>query len=329
MGLIAALSRAAVRRPHVLLVEAPGQWLLRARTECELAGRGWRVADSPADADVLALCGPAGPQLRESVDAVWDQLPGPRARVQIEGPDTIGAELDEAVARLVDVAGQGADARSRRQSPDTGDDDMDHGEMDHGDMDHGDMDHGDMDHGDMEMAPAGIALAQGDEDRDGLEMDVLNVRLGPVLPCWPAGLVLRCTLHGDVIADAEASILDGGALVDPDEARAAARRCDHLTSLLRLAGSPRAARRARAARDALLLSAPDRTDDDWVQRLQRSLRRSPLLRWSLRDLPGAGDGDARIRSLDELPALVNGLDLAGARVVIAGLSLETAGPGGR
>ena len=73
-----------------------------------------------------------------------------------------------------------------------------------GDMDHGDMDHGDMDHGDMEMAPGGIPLAEGAEDRDGLEMDVLVHPLGPLLDRWPGGLELRVTLHGDVVADAEA-----------------------------------------------------------------------------------------------------------------------------
>ncbi len=52
------------------------------------------------------------------------------------------------------------------------------------------------------MAPAGIPLAGGAQDRDGLEMDVLHVPLGPVLTHWPAGLVLRCRLHGDVVADA-------------------------------------------------------------------------------------------------------------------------------
>ncbi len=65
------------------------------------------------------------------------------------------------------------------------------------------MDHGDMDHGDMEMAPGGIALAEGDEDRDGLEMDVLVHPLGPLLDRWPGGLELRTRLHGDVVAQVE------------------------------------------------------------------------------------------------------------------------------
>src|SRR5699024_11402590 len=74
-----------------------------------------------------------------------------------------------------------------------------HGGMDHsGHGSHGGMDHsghsGHGGHGGMDMAPEGISLAQGGQDRDGLEMDVLHLPLGPVLPFWPAGLVLtaRC-----------------------------------------------------------------------------------------------------------------------------------------
>ena len=61
---------------------------------------------------------------------------------------------------------------------------------------------------DMDMSPSGIPLAEGGDDRDGLEMDVLHLPLGPVLPHWPAGVVLRCTLQGDVVVAAEASEVD-------------------------------------------------------------------------------------------------------------------------
>lgn len=74
--------------------------------------------------------------------------------------------------------------------------------------DTGDMDHGDMDHGDMEMAPSGIPLAEGAQDRDGLEMDVLHLGLGPVLAHWPAGVRLRCVLSGDVVTEATVALLD-------------------------------------------------------------------------------------------------------------------------
>ncbi len=70
---------------------------------------------------------------------------------------------------------------------------------------------------DMEMAPSGIPLAEGGEDRDGLEMDVLHLPLGPVLPHWPAGLVLRCALQGDVVVEATAEVLAAADAADgPD-----------------------------------------------------------------------------------------------------------------
>src|SRR5699024_5890983 len=115
------------------------------------------------------------------------------------------------------------------------------------------MDHGG--HGGMDMAPAGIPLATGGDDRDGLEMDVLHLPLGPVLPLWPAGLVLRCSLQGDVVVDAEACVVDGAGQAAGWEAQtppvpASAVQCDGVMALLELAGAEGAAGRARRARDA-------------------------------------------------------------------------------
>ncbi|MBD2761872.1 hypothetical protein IEE92_04770 [Kocuria sp. cx-116] len=139
----------------------------------------------------------------------------------------------------------------------------------------------------MDMAPEGIPLAQGGNDRDGLEMDVLHLSLGPVLPFWPAGMVLRCTLQGDVVVDAEATVVDGGhreVAVHGGQSGpvpAAAVRCDNVVALLTLAGAEDAASRARRARDALL--SGDRDDArDTVEQLHRTVQRSRLLRWSLR-----------------------------------------------
>ncbi|MDZ4269109.1 MAG: hypothetical protein U1D00_26060, partial [Mycobacterium sp.] len=193
MVLTDALARLAVGRTHVLPVEIPGQWSTPAALQRRTFARGWRTAVSPADADVLAVCGAPGPEMGAAIDLVWDQLPGPRVRIEVADSSSADDALDRAAAELLDSAAQVDDARSRQQHPDTGD---------HGDMDHGDMDHGDMDHGDMEMAPSGIPLAEGADDRDGLEMDVLHLGLGPVLAHWPAGMRLRCVLSGDVVTDA-------------------------------------------------------------------------------------------------------------------------------
>lgn len=377
MGMTAALARAAARRVHVLTVEVPGDWVLRAAVERGFAARRWCAAVSPADADVLAVCGMPGSELGEVVERIWDQLPGPRARIDITDTESIDSALERAAAELLDSGRQRDDARGRAQSPDldhSGHHGMDHNGMDHGSMDHHDMDHGGIDHGGhhgMDMAPAGIALAEGGEDRDGLEMDVLHVRLGPVLPHWPAGLVLRCSLQGDVLAEAEAWIVDADrtdsrhqAPPQNTELAAGARRCDHVVDLLELSGWWRASAIARQARDLLLEGSDIDRAQVLLEKVHGMVRRSRLLRWSLRDLapltaeyldrhqlPAALAGDTYDRLLtrvglahtllqdslaastfrtdltnviEVLPGLVHGLDVATARLVVASLGIDTA-----
>ena len=164
------------------------------------------------------------------------------------------------------------------------------GHAGHAGMGHSGTDHSG--HGDMDMAPDGIQLATGGPDRDGLEMDVLHLKLGPVLRHWPAGLVLRCTLQGDLIVKAEASTVGtttpGPAVLSSMET--ALRRCDDLVALLFLAGSDNAARRIRRTRDQLMSLASREeiptSDLEMVvtdfRTVRRRLRRSRILRWSLR-----------------------------------------------
>ncbi|WP_270240765.1 hypothetical protein [Kocuria marina] len=415
MGLSGALARLAVRATRVLVVEVPGHWATRMEVEHQLLRRGWRPAWTPADADVLAVCGVPGPELSELVDRLWEQMPGPRVRADITSPGTVGSALDAAAALLLDTPHHRTDAQERAQEPEIPEDadhgghggmghggmdhgemdhgemdhgghggmdhsghggmdhgGMDHGEMDHGGMDHGGMDHGEMDHGGhggmdhsghggMDMAPGGIALAGGGEDRDGLEMDVLHLPLGPVLPFWPAGLVLRCSLQGDVVVEAEASVVDGAGAggPGPGPAPAAVVWCDQVMALLALAGAEDAASGARRARDALLCGDEDAARDA-VERLDRTVRRSWLLRSSLRGvllldraglerhgLPEHCRGDAHDRLLSRVeriraeaggaeptpvedaavpwavvPDLVTGLELASVRLAVASLDLD-------
>ena len=388
MGLNELLARFAVRAAQVLVVEVPGHWDARMELEQQLLRRGWRPASTPADADVLAVCGVPGPELSELVDRLWEQMPGPRVRADITSPGGVGPALDDAAALLLDTPHHRTDARERPQEPEIPEDvdhgghgGMDHGEMDHGEMDHGEMDHGEMDHGEMDhgghgghggmdhsghggmdMAPGGIALAGGGEDRDGLEMDVLHLPLGPVLPFWPAGLVLHCSLQGDVVVDAEASVVDGAGAGGPGPGPAPAAVvvwCDQVVALLALAGAEDAASGARRARDALLHG--DRgAARAAAERLHRTIRRSRLLRWSLRGvlpldpsalehhgLPRHCLGDAHDRLLSRveriraeaggavpvpvedgavpwavLPELVTGLELASVRLAVASLGLD-------
>lgn len=315
MGLTDLVARRAVQTAHVLVVEAPGHAWTRMTLERACAKRGWRMADSAADADVLAVCGVPGPDLTQVIDSLWHQLPGPRSRIAVTTPSRADESLAEAARCLLDPEWQRADATERPTSPP--EPPMDHGDMDHGDMDpmdHEGMDHEGMDHkgmegmdhkgmddGDMDMAPAGIPLAQGGEDRDGLEMDVLNVRLGPVLPHWPAGLVLDCALQGDVITQASLWVIDGP---DPQDADVpagdpahwyAALRCDSAARLLALAGSPAgvAARRVRDAIVDTVGSGPGGSGLDPrvmpdLRDLRARLAGSRMLRWSLRDLAPVG-----------------------------------------
>jgi len=349
VGVSEILARYAVQRAHVLVVEVPGCWSLRVALERQVLSRGWQLAESPADADVLVVCGQPGPELGELVDRVWDQLPGPRVRLGLPRIEALDGALDAIQAGLVDTANHRADARQRPATPG----------MDHGDMDHGDM------------APHGIPLAGGGEDRDGLEMDVLHLPLGPVLRHWPAGLVLRCALQGDVVVGAQASILDGGhvatrATAAKDDARGGTNAwlCDQVCAVLSLAGWPDGAASARRVRDALIDDGSGEATRPALERLRREVFGSRLLRWSLRgvgnvaaqgrgsrELPEGVVGDVHdrlVRMLDRalagqlatpvtvpalldhpaalvgaLPDLVTGLDLAAVRLLVASLALDT------
>jgi hypothetical protein len=210
----------------------------------------------------------------------------------------------------------------------------------------------------MDMSPGGIPLAVGGADRDGLEMDVLKVRLGPVLPHWPAGLVLHCSLQGDLLTQARAEVF-GAEAEGGEEADARARGLDNLVSVLALAGWDDAAAQTRKIRDAALGSEDELADRDGLERLRRKVRRSRALRWSLRGLcpltedevrhqrlpvdvvgdtydrllrmvdraTSSGGGESRhdVRPAvwtEHLAQLVVGLDLAAARLVLASLDLH-------
>lgn len=339
MGLSDLVARRAVRTAHVLVVEAPGHAWTRMTLERACGKRGWRLADSAADADVLAVCGMPGPELRQAVEALWEQLPGPRARIEVTTPAGAQDALALAERHLLDADGQRADAAARPTSPPEPPMDhegmdhegmdhegMDHAGMDHAGMDHAGMDHEGMDHEGMDMAPAGIPLAQGGQDRDGLEMDILRVRLGPVLPHWPAGLVLHCALQGDVITQANVEAVDAGTSAEDQPPIAyAALRCDSAARLLALAGSP-AAVTARQLRDALLEGTATERVLARVRALRARVARSRMLHWSLghlgtleaadveaRRLPDHLSGDCYDRLLGMLDRAVEGLAAEGLR----------------
>jgi hypothetical protein len=450
----------------------PGWEQCRMRVEADIAARGWIPALSPADADLLVVCGVPGRELGAVRDRAWAQLPGPRARADIISSDASSGALDNAAERLTDAAWQVHDARNRDRNEGTaahgdspespppegavatsmpmprsmarpaakpmplpegashegmdmsghdhaaidmsGPEGMDMSGHDHAAMDMSGHDHAAMDmsgHDGMDMSahkgmdmsahkgmdmsahshmgmdmgapsPGGIPLASGGDDRDGLEMDELNVPFGPVLSHWPAGLVLRCVLHGDVIVTAEVQLLGAGATPPaaiesdgPSSSRGARNRaihlCDDIFTMLSLAGWPSGASAAFRMRNELLRGRALPDSVIALAQLRRRVTRSLLLRWSLSGIRTAGSstadahdahardpqdsdaGDIRHRLIEWLteaevicrsgvapktgherheqslllsgiPGLVEGMDVASARLAIAGLGLHTA-----
>ncbi len=317
----------------MLVVGVPGWDRTRMSVESELARRGWAAATSPADADVLVLCGIPGTELRSVFERTWLQLPGPRARADVTAPENAAAALDQAAAHLLDEPAQRSDERMRPRQPLHDSEDkhsMQHSESgDHGlRSGHAGMDMGpgpgpgvamddpatDMGSDDMAMdmdmpMPGGIPLAGGGPDRDGLEMDLLHVPLGPLLPHWPSGLVVRCVMQGDVIVSAESEVLAAGAMpptrAEPqwtaldraEELRrsGAIRNCDYAARLLALSGWDTAALQVQRIRNGLLEGEPLVDCARSLSRLGRRVQRSWLLGWSL---SGIGEDGAEIGSAD-------------------------------
>lgn len=317
MGVSQWMTDAAVKRVHVMIVEVPGSALLRMRAEAAVTARGWVLAGSPADTDALLVCGMPHAALRGLIDAVWQQVPAPRVHTTVTDPSDLASTLDAIVADLADTAGQRARARrARTQGADTatpdehaehdmemaGDDSEHSGGDDHAghDMDHAghDMDHSGHD---MDMSgPGGIPLAEGSADRDGLEMDATHLTLGPILPDWPAALVLHCTLHGDVVADAEAEWWGvdeaSGASVRDD----AARMCDAASRVLAVAGWDPMAARVRRIRNDILSGVSTDTIHSRLTAVMRRIERSRTLAWTTADL-------ARLDAVDPRRALMDWL----------------------
>jgi hypothetical protein len=372
MGVTSQLARLAATAVHVLIVEVPGWGETRILLEAELNRRGWISALSPADADLLAICGTPGEELRAVCDRVWDQLPGPRTRVNLTASAQVSASLDAAVVDLVDDFRQRQDAASRSLSSAPEGSAPEHSAPEHSAPDA-------VGHESMEMLIHGIPLAGGGDDRDGLEMDVLTLPLGPVLSHWPAGLVVECVLQGDVIVSAEARILAAASasaepktpIVDEHRQRLI-RLCDQAAQLLALAGWGSAAQSACRLRDAAAGGAVIADQAGAIDRLRRRVERSVMLRWSLKGLtvdvangranaaavPSTeSSGDIRLRligwlseateladtgqfrmrpptgaeaaqqtqdRLATLPELLSGTDVGTARLLIAGLGLDTA-----
>jgi hypothetical protein len=346
------LLRIAAVRPHILIIGGLGTDRLRARVEREVDRRHWIGATAPADTDVLVVAGQPGPELTAVVDDVWATVPAPRARVDIRNEHEVTQALDDAVTVLQDLSAQRAGAprdglRSERPSPsDTHDEHSEHSEhSSHGhdsghDSGHEDHDGGHHHGGGMEL-PGGLVMADLGQDRDGLTLDRLHVALGPVLPEWPAALVVEVVLQGDVIQEARSRFLDADDVRTVDSLPPAAQGLEAVARVLALTGWAGPAGRARRLRDAVLDDGADTTRTlEEVDALRRRVRRSPVLRWMLRSTgPGRWDVhekiDTRLRAvradvtgtvadtttdrvdLSTLDARLVGAELAAARLIVA------------
>lgn len=144
----------------------------------------------------------------------------------------------------------------------------------------------------------GLPMADRADDRDGLRLDRLHVPLGPALADWPAGLVLRLTLQGDVVQEVAVESAFPASSRPPfwnepwlrermgervSQGDAARRLCAaHLDSLGRffaVTGWADMAARARHVRDRALAGAGAAELSALVHPLIRRAERSRTLRW--------------------------------------------------
>ncbi|TDC22545.1 hypothetical protein E1265_15435 [Streptomyces sp. 8K308] len=308
MGVTAAVRRWAAARPSVLLAALPGATPTRLAVERELRNAGWPLVDGPAAADLLVVAGRPAAGAAGWLDELYELLPGPRARVTVTAPERAAPEL-RAGRDLLRAGEEAPAARRGAARPEHG------GHGGHGGW------------------VAGLPLAERGDDRDGLRLDVLRLPLGPALRDWPAGLVVRLALQGDVVVSAAVDPPPAnpercrGEVPGPppfwaepwlraargariERAVAARRSCaaqlDSVGRLLGVAGWAELAELARRLRDALLAGADPAA-------VRRGLR--TLLRRGERSLTAR----AMLRGLGRLPA---------AEARRAGVTCPVVAPGG-
>lgn len=136
---------------------------------------------------------------------------------------------------------------------------------------------------------------------------VHGVRLGPVRPHWPPGLIVECALDGDDrVTAAGVRRLPAEREEDPEGSAPFVLAVAEAAGLLRLAGWPAASLRLdRVADLALAGTAPERLRPR-LRAVARSVGRSATLRWLL-DREAAG-GEVAARVLALLGAAADGVD---------------------
>ncbi|MFC9246068.1 hypothetical protein ACFT7S_19290 [Streptomyces sp. NPDC057136] len=283
---------------------AAGATRERLAVEAELARRGWPWVPGPASADLVVFAGTPVPVRGDDwAERVWLGVPAPKARVAVTDARHAAHDLDHGHAALLKPA---TDQRAHETGNVEAGRDYDRGAHEPGthghDEGHEDRStHGGMDghHAHHMGAVAGLPMAERADDRDGLRLDRLHVPLGPALPNWPAGLMLRVELQGDVVQRAEIEPVSAPSSSQPvfwsepwlramagepvTVGEAARRRCAaHLDSVgrfLGVAGWGATTAKARHIRDRALDDAPTTELRPTVRSLVRCVRRSWTLRW--------------------------------------------------
>lgn len=311
MDLRGALRRTAMTRPAVLAVTLPGATELRLEAEAAVRRRGWPVVDAPAAADLLVVCGLPAPDDTEWLDGIERSMPEPALRIVAGESGQLTDALDTARRDLIDRAAT-RPAAEVAQVAHASDELGCHEHGDHGGHGHSHGAHHDSSPHEASMGHdmhamgevAGLPMAERGDDRDELRLDQLHVPIGPALGDWPAGLVLRLILQGDVVQGVEVDHLPlppGLRLPFWDEpwlraahgeevtrGGAVRRRCAaHLDSagrLLAVVGWDDVAARCRRLRDEVLSGASREGIGDELRRTVRRVERSRPLRWSIAGL---------------------------------------------
>ncbi|MCG3042703.1 hypothetical protein L7D48_19360, partial [Streptomyces sp. S1A] len=111
------LAAPTARTPRVLLVACPGATAVRLAAEAAVAGLGGRLADSPAEADVLLVAGEPSEEMRAATDTVWGQMPEPRVRGEVTRSRDAGAVLRGLLPALT---GPGQETEAARRDDEWG-----------------------------------------------------------------------------------------------------------------------------------------------------------------------------------------------------------------
>lgn len=249
------------------------------------------LVDSPRAATVLLVVGRLPPSLWDAARQVHDQMGAPRSTVVWDDQPLPALPLSSLVATVDDpmaaltapMAHEGHLLADEDPNPWRGVGPYGQGGT-----------------GMTGGTPYGRPLTGRAEDRDGLQLDQLPVTVGPFFPALPPGLVLHLKLQGDVVQEATVGDnpfaqdpgdppVPGGSLAIFERALAEpvavadlelARARHHLWWLgdaLRLHGLP-----AMGERSWRLAAGLRSADGRAVARLAAAVRRSQVLRWSVR-----------------------------------------------